>query len=302
MKKMFYFLYLLVCLLGAYGVFNYILKNVLKGKMKPVMLKSEFLEPNYVGRYSMPFHYDVEVKINSHGFKGKEFEEKSGFRIITLGDSFTNGLESDYPWPYLLGDILGNEVLNLGVPGTGTDSALDILRNIGLELNPDLVVLGFFNHNDWQDNIKEKFSYKSNYFKAIIKGLSVKYGFADSVNYPPFFEESKKTTKEIIRAMAWLAVQNGFRFIVVVLPSRIETNVHKKYEDEIKKPYVFLRDICLEFDVGYIEILDNFLEYKNKSELFYLFDGHYSPEGHRLAAKSIYDKIGRAQLTESQIL
>lgn len=94
----------------------------------------------------------VRVRVNRFGLRGAEIaREPSGDarRILVLGDSvpYGWGLEEADTFPFLLGEELRRlgldvEVLNAGVPGYNTESAVALLRHTGLSLAPDALVLG----------------------------------------------------------------------------------------------------------------------------------------------------------------
>jgi hypothetical protein len=69
------------------------------------------------------------------------------FRVVVAGDSYSYGSEvsDDETFPYFI-EHLGDEtdVINMGVPGYGIDQAVLKLKEHGLALQPDLVVLGVF--------------------------------------------------------------------------------------------------------------------------------------------------------------
>jgi lysophospholipase L1-like esterase len=95
------------------------------------------------------------VSLNSRGFRGPEFtkEKQPGVvRILCLGDSWTFGANVDdaAAWPRRLEARLAEEygparfeVLNLGVMGYSSFQGLELLRRTGMELDPDLVLIGF---------------------------------------------------------------------------------------------------------------------------------------------------------------
>ncbi len=104
------------------------------------------------------------VKMNSYGFRDRERtyeKEKGAFRIIVLGDSFTESLEVplEQTFPYILEERLnwGNsskkfEVVNLGMSGFGTAQEYLTLKHYGLKYQPDFVILAFFIGNDVRNN------------------------------------------------------------------------------------------------------------------------------------------------------
>lgn len=106
----------------------------------------------------------IEVNINSHGFRGKDFKTKkeSGVvRVITLGASSTFGFRDhdEETYPYYMEQLLNGalprlytqqdgsqnksvrafEVINLGVPHLRSDQIYALFVNEGLDLKPDFV-------------------------------------------------------------------------------------------------------------------------------------------------------------------
>jgi hypothetical protein len=119
----------------------------------------EMLSPNYSGWYG-----GVPVRINNLGFRDpRDYDlakKPNTFRIIVLGDSVTFGHGSIYEstYPYLLESRLKQwrpevdwQVWNLGVPGYNTSQELAYLKDVAARYQPDLVVVGFF-FNDVFDN------------------------------------------------------------------------------------------------------------------------------------------------------
>ena len=121
------------------------------------------LNPGYKGYYNTN-EYNTLININSYGLRGDEIKSKKEgvYRILGLGDSMTFGGEVEWKKTYLrilednLNTSLENrafEVLNAGVFGYGTDHELALLNQIGEQLVPDLVLLGFYVGNDVNDNL-----------------------------------------------------------------------------------------------------------------------------------------------------
>jgi hypothetical protein len=119
--------------------------------------------PNQQGRQRHPGVYDFTFSNNSQGFRGsrKYGARKPGeARVLLLGDSFTYGLgvNDDQTYAHRLeqalrqGDLAA-EVINAGCPGKGTDYALKLFQTVGVQLQPEVTVLGFFG-NDFQDNAR----------------------------------------------------------------------------------------------------------------------------------------------------
>ena len=96
-----------------------------------------------------------KVSTNSLGFRDREFtveKPDSTFRIVCLGDSWTFGanVDQEHAYPQRLGALLDQrfpgasiEVLNLGVMGYSSRQGMELLRRRVLDLDPDIVMIGF---------------------------------------------------------------------------------------------------------------------------------------------------------------
>ncbi len=96
-----------------------------------------------------------EVKTNSAGFREDELPKMkpaAAFRTICLGDSWTFGANVDQQEAYperlrtLVKDEFpdsGFEILNLGVLGYSSYQGLELLKRVALDLEPDLLLIGF---------------------------------------------------------------------------------------------------------------------------------------------------------------
>lgn len=99
------------------------------------------------------------IRINSKGFIGAEFEEKKPegvYRIFTLGDSCTFGGDWDVSYAAFLGKRLNAvaqkfEVINAGIEGYNSEYALGRLKDDILKYSPDLVTI----YIGWNDLMKQ---------------------------------------------------------------------------------------------------------------------------------------------------
>jgi hypothetical protein len=126
-------------------------------------------------RYGLALHYPGitrylplyghDVSFNSAGMRDREHSEEKPpgvFRILLLGDSFTEALQVPFEasLPSLVERSLEArtgkriEVINAGVSGWGTDDELRYLTSYGLKYRPDLVVVAMTLHNDISDNLR----------------------------------------------------------------------------------------------------------------------------------------------------
>ncbi len=123
--------------------------------------------------------FDTTITINSSGYRGRELhtDKRGRFRIMVVGDSFTLGwgVEDDETYPAQMERILANEyhkegieVINAGfAAGYSPDTYYLFLKERGLQLHPDLVLIGFFVGND----IDHRGAFEHQWIKTDQEGL-----------------------------------------------------------------------------------------------------------------------------------
>lgn len=87
---------------------------------------------------------------NSHGFRQPEFGKMPGYRILCIGDSFTEGVgvERNETFSAVLGQSLdGVEVYNLGRAGANTVEEVAQARKLATLLDPDLIILAYVSND-----------------------------------------------------------------------------------------------------------------------------------------------------------
>ena len=135
--------------------------NFLNDNRAAMFIESETLgialAPSFRGR-EREAEFDIAIEINSQGYRQPEFEREKGQRprVLVIGDSFTFGVavEGEEAYPRVLEQLLKTdagekvEVINAGVPARYVDEYYLELRERGLALEPDVVIVGFFVGND----------------------------------------------------------------------------------------------------------------------------------------------------------
>jgi len=111
------------------------------------------------------------VRQNRWGSRGTEVPlEKSGKRrIVVLGDSFVwgFGVEDAQIFTELLAHDTGDEVVNLGISGYGTDQELLMWRHLGIQFGPDVVLLVVTPYTDVYDVLYlERYGYPKPRFRV----------------------------------------------------------------------------------------------------------------------------------------
>lgn len=117
------------------------------------------LRPNYSGRLASS-EFDTGITINAQGYRGAAFTAQKGDarRLLVIGDSFTFGwgVNDDETYPAVVERLLLSgspprrvEVINAGFAACySPDTYYLYLKNEGLALNPDAIVVGVFIGND----------------------------------------------------------------------------------------------------------------------------------------------------------
>ncbi len=119
------------------------------------------LAPNQDGVWAIWPHRPYHVQTNSDGLRNvEEVDGSHDVRILAIGDSFTFGpyVPNEDTWPAQLERLLDTalyphvttQVLNAGVSGYTIVDEYYYLKERGLALEPDLVILAFF-PNDISD-------------------------------------------------------------------------------------------------------------------------------------------------------
>lgn len=276
----------------------------------------------------------VRVALNSLGLRERALalERTPGtFRIIVLGDSmaFGPGAPQESVWPRVLESALGaarrrgvddTQVVNMAIPGYNTLQELAQLREIGLGLRPDLVVVAFF-YNDVELTSRQQaklhpavpagegkgavdvrssidraitglksesllFAYLSPRIGAVMRRFgSKRFGQAASYNrmYGPD-QPGWLRVRHALLEMKALTAQAGSELVVVVLPAMVscapETYPLQTYHDAVDS---FLRENA----IGYLDLLPDMRGVDFSRMWVTPTDGHPNAEAHRLIGEAI---------------
>lgn len=184
------------------------------GDLAPGLDSVERILPN------RPYH----LQTNSVGLRNiaEVDNDPATFRILALGDSFTYGyyVHNEEAWPSRLEEILNQrlavpvQVFNAGVPGYTIVDELDYLRDKGLKLEPDLVVIGFYTNDifDFYPQIRAYFA------RSVIMQQAV---LPDAVPANPlitFLRQNSALYRELARLRASTQVQDEINRITPTIP------------------------------------------------------------------------------------
>lgn len=224
-----------------------------------------FYDQSYNQFRGKPNAQDYDFHLNSKGFKDLEFtvEKVTGRqRIVALGDSFAYGIVP-YKHNYLtlLEEGLNEkgkrtEVINMGIAGTGPKDYLALLKNEGLELQPDMVLVSFFIGNDFLQEKEERKLYSYSYLLSFINYLlTVRQGYegkilnidgayddnASTFTEPRFVDIETKRSEiyrqqdqgfqndlaaalNYLRQIKQLCDERHMKFAVLVIPDEVQVN------------------------------------------------------------------------------
>ena len=220
-----------------------------------------------------------------------------------------------------LNDLLSQNVIvhSLAIPGTGQVTQLSILeRNI--RFNPDIVIVGMYitdhvaSGNDLIDNLNETYKYNSidsldknsndihkidilrqirrwlkthsNLYRFIETRLSaiLLAKFSDSINIesdPKVMQQAWAVTDSVLYEMKKVSNSNNAQLIIQYIPNMLDV------AQENKKTYNHLQKICNERDIYLAPDPIDILSPKTSqlNDFYYVTDGHWTPEAHKIAAK-----------------
>ncbi len=307
----------------VFRAYFYISQEFVGARNIPASLQ---LLPNSERVYGLRPMAGPPISSNTFGFRGEEITLDKGqntFRIIMLGDSITfgNGVAWNETFSYHLQTMFNDsyrslkfEVLNLGVSGYNTKQELATLRELGLKLDPDIIVLNvFLNDSDpvkkvgahglsnmttisKLSDINVRVIVNSSYLLTFMRHTTIvlinKYERNPSavlsiLNSPGIMINSrvKESAWEVMKThmeeIYYLAQANEIALVVVIYPYMSQI----VYSDVRREPQMDL----LEFwRARGVPVLDTITEYEaGGGKMFQDAYVHLSPYGHHRIATAI---------------
>jgi lysophospholipase L1-like esterase len=279
------------------------------------------LTPGFEGRYVRPA-FDIEVRANRLGLRDREPGPKapSTFRVLGLGDSFAFGwgvpveacfferleahLDASRPG-------LRHEVLNAGIPGYGTYEAARRLASLVPAWEPDLVILAFYEGNDYLNNGEAPRR------RAVVDGyltdldgrgtgfLARRSALATLVadqwaraSEKRSFRASVEKTKALLAEMRTALATRGLPFVVVFIPDQDPAAYARptllRLTDRLQRGEDVFRQrgelgaFCQDEGIGFCRLSTRFEDDPGAPGLrLSPDDTHFGAEGHRVAAEEI---------------
>jgi lysophospholipase L1-like esterase len=273
-----------------------------------------------VKEFSPEFNHVFPV--NSLGFPDREWTETKDsavYRIVTLGDSFTQGVGAPYDssYPAQLSKILAvqgikAEVLNAGVSGSDPVYNYKNMQDRLLPYKPDLVIQAVSENDVLNDfsimggferytsdscmrapNITrtETLYALSHTMRLIMDKMGYNYRVPASLKSVIPVAKRGEILETVINKYNSIAEANGFKVLVVFFPTRPESQ-KRQYEfdfgayEKLNSEGNHLRVINLM--PCYKAAFKNAADYKT---YFWEKDGHHNAKGYALMATCIYNGI-----------
>jgi len=129
------------------------------------IIKTMICDPKYTDEYfeSREIKKQVEYQINSHGFRGDEFEydkPNNTFRIFLVGGSTIQGwgVDENETISHIMQNEINNlgfnynfEVINAGFGGAWSKSELNLVKDKIIKYDPDLLII----YDGWNDALTQ---------------------------------------------------------------------------------------------------------------------------------------------------
>lgn len=273
-------------------------------------------------------HTGVPVAFNSLGLRDAERSPRpapGALRILAIGDSVTFGMgvaqEKTYPRQVesLLGGELGIpvEVLNMGMPGYNTVHQLAQLRELGLALQPKVVVLGFL-YNDVQPSSAQQraprsreeqsllrktrsainagtlwlkknslfFAWLTPRLGMLLRPLGFK-GFGQVGEVKDKYVDSNPQWRGVQQAlleMQRLTAERGIELVVMIIPAMA------KFDDAtypVKEYHQAVAAFCRDSGIRHLDLLPAFWGLDGTRFWIHATDGHPNAEGQRIIAEAL---------------
>jgi lysophospholipase L1-like esterase len=278
---------------------------------------------------------------NSLGLRNPEILPKADqFRVLFLGDSVVEGfdagllkkrLETYYPHIKI-------EVINAGVSGYTTKQELDFLKQYGISISPDLVILGFVLNDlftylhkpnmkgelrGWHPDAERawfagtsfagKIFYRSYLAHYIAKSINLvyqelkrrfgrhTYEFEIRTDFHAAWKDFMwKGEERLLTNMKNLLKSNNIPLVIACFPvkEQIDEENIKRDKPFVLKPQRRLLEICQKLKIPLLDLWSNFYEITDKEFLCDYL--HFTQEGNVIIADKLAEFINEQHLIKNR--
>ena len=240
---------------------------------------------------------NVDIVLNSQGFRNSIDIDHSKKKILMLGDSITLGWGAQNTFSYNLEKLLNNniQVLNAGIGNTNTYMQINNFFQNYSKYDFEMIVLNFF-VNDFEKIIIKKSNffienfYSISYFNRKVLKILIKNSLAD--NYENFYLKTSQDENFVQESLSLIKKINEYCkkekiiFIINYLPE-LRGMKNYKFNKQIKIMENFAKQNGIKF-VNSLNILQN---YEDKDLMVTKEDSHYNDKAHLLISKFLKKKL-----------
>lgn len=255
-------------------------------------------------------------EVNSLGLSEKEVEKKKGskYRILAIGDSFTEGVGVNYEetWVKQMETRWKKQnvqTINAGVGGSDPVYEFALYRDKLAAYKPDIVVVTI-NATDIQDIASRggfdrfhedgtagrdapswEWIYASNHLFRMIMHGAFKYnsGLIKNADSEEMKQKSIQIIEEAILKFRDLTTKENTQLLIVLQPSLTE------FKNGKHTPFFGQLELAKFLKTRGINYLDLSIEFKKKGraivDYYYPLDTHFNKKGYALFGKTVYEKI-----------
>ena len=240
---------------------------------------------------------NVEIKLNSQGFRNNIDIDHSKKKILMLGDSITLGWGAQNTFSYNLEKFLNSDiqVINAGIGNTNTYMQIYNFFENYSKYNFDMIILNFF-VNDFESVIIKKSNlfvknlYFISYFKAKILKILIENSLID--NYENFYlktiedKEFVEVSLNLIEKLNEYCKKEKIIFVINYIPE-LRGMKNYKYNKQIK----ILENFSKQNEIKFINSLDVLQNYEDETLWVTKEDSHYNDKAHLLVSKFLKKKL-----------
>lgn len=240
--------------------------------------------------------------------------------VVFLGDSFTEGyyLPYEFTFPYLVGQRLSQQVINLGVSGYAPDQYLLTARQHLPNYDAQMVIVMFFPHNDTEDifesdyqgyakpmfaedfttpvnlplpklagkqapeNWMQRMAHSSAIYAALRSIVRKYFEMPASTKIPVVLYEYERMQKAL-RLIKQIQIEFPVnQFVVYYIPMYDELS-----SQTLPRNLATFQEICTELDLSCFTMKNLLDTAKHPDQYFITGDGHFSKQGAAAVAEHL---------------
>lgn len=257
----------------------------------------------------------VEISTNSFGLRGDATmlqKPNDTYRVVVVGDSITLGwgVPGDETYPAQLERLLNTappggfpqdvhyEVLNLGVGNYNTVQEVARLRNVGLQFDPDLILLGYFiNDAEPTPQPRHGFLIENSYLYTFVISRMRQFDVQDGARlsydeyYRGLYADDRpgwQATQAALRDLVEIGHERGIPVAVFIIPELHDLSSTYPFADI----HQILLDTAAGLGLPAVDLYPAFGGYSPEEDLWVTpTDAHHNAVAQAMLAQAIYDAL-----------